>query len=60
VTFEIFCKAAIGQKFSVAGFHAREDGTALIFTKTSDTLATDDAGRVWNFSNSQGLVIEDR
>lgn len=55
-----FCTLANGAKFSVQGFHAKEDGTALVLTKLSDTQAKDDTGRVWDFSQCQGLICDSR
>lgn len=50
----------IGKQFTVSGWHATEDGTALILTKTTDTQAKDGTGRVWDFSASMGLQCFER
>ena len=60
MTDAAFSQLPAGAKFSVDGFHAKEDGTTLVFTKTSDTKATDDTGRVWDFTQSQGLFCSRR
>jgi hypothetical protein len=57
---DTFLLVPIGKQFTVAGWHANEDGTALILTKVSETTATDSTGRVWNFSASQGLQCFER
>jgi hypothetical protein len=50
----------IGKTFTVAGWHAKEDGTSQILTKVSDTQAVDDTGRKWDFSASMGLQCFER
>jgi len=55
-----FATVETGRQFTVDGHHAKEDGTALIFTKISDTAAQDDTGRVWNFTLCLGLICNER
>jgi hypothetical protein len=50
----------VGKQFTVDAWHAKADGTALILTKTTDTAAKDDEGRVWDFSQSMGLQCFER
>lgn len=50
----------IGKQFTVAAWHAKEDGTSQILTKISDTQAMDDTGRKWDFSGSMGLQCYER
>lgn len=54
---QTFTHLANGTKFFLDGFPANADGTAFVFTKTSDTTATDSDSRTWDFTPSQGLVV---
>jgi len=57
---DTFQLVPIGKTFTVDGWHATEQGTALILTKISDTAAQDSTGRAWDFSASQGLQCFER
>ena len=55
-----FARVPIGKQFTVDAWHANADGTALILTKSTDLTATDASGRVWNFTDCQGLQCFER
>lgn len=45
-----FFKLATGAAFTLPGYPAKEDGTAVNFTKLDATRAKDEFGRIWSFS----------